>query len=74
MKKDTTIIVILIAVVLSFSFYWFSFRPSKITKKCHQDAKLVEGLMIKANKSDDQINYTVDKIYQDCLKDNGIKN
>lgn len=73
MKNFFWITLIIILLVLGFSFYWFSIRPSQIIKNCFQTSESVKKLMIKANKNDEEINYITNEIYQDCLKANGIK-
>ena len=72
MKKEYWILIIIL-ILLSGSFYWFSWKPTEMRKKCFQESDNVKTLMIKARKSDEEINYIVDSIYEDCLKSHGLK-
>jgi len=58
-KKYITTVLILFLLILGFAFYWYSYRPEQIRKKCYDIAVKM---------------YTFDNNYKSCLLDNGINN
>jgi len=70
--KNLIIIIILILIIIGLAFYWFEWRPTQFKKECFQKSDRVKKLMIDANKGDDQIEYTVNSIYKDCLRERGF--
>ena len=72
-KKTIIISSILIILISGGAFYWFQWRPTEIKKECFRRSDEVKNLMIKAQKSGEQIDYTVNYIYKNCLRENGIE-
>ena len=69
-NKNKMILIIVIAALLGFVFYWYSYRPSQVVQECSSEAKekAVEKLDLddKYNKSDR------DAYYKWCLQERGF--
>ena len=56
-KNHITVLIALFVFILAFAFYWYSYRPEQIRKKCYDIAVTMS---------------TFDINYKSCLLDNGI--
>lgn len=57
--KQYKYIILILLIILGFAFYWYSWKPNQIKKKCYDVAISIGG-------------DNFDKNYQSCLLDNGL--
>lgn len=57
MKKQHWILIVIGLLLIGGVFYWYQYRPSEIRKRCSADLKTGTAY---------------DKIYNDCLRKNGL--
>ena len=60
--KEYKYIILIALLVLGFAFYWYSWRPSQIIKKCTNSKNLM-GYSI----------MTPELLYKNCLRVNGLE-
>jgi len=73
MNKKQLSLIITLFILLGGTFYWFQWRPTEIKRECFRKSDEVKNLMIKAQKSGEQIDYTVNYIYKNCLRAYGLE-
>lgn len=71
MKKNIAILTLVVVIlILGFSFYWFSLRPTQIKKDCYKKTHLsyLSGLsqLGQSAKEIEESNYT------NCLREKGL--
>lgn len=74
-KKQYLGLIILAVAVLSFCFYWFSYRPSTIKKNCYNEAKTkaIEKENRELNKEQDFFSKdSYEFYYKICLQSKGL--
>lgn len=69
MKKVVLFIVILVAVFLSISFYWYEYRPSNIRKECY--SKVMQILREKGV-NNNPTNEEANNLFRRCLVKEGL--
>ncbi len=73
--KEYKLIIILVLVVLGGAFYWYEWRPSQIKKECNGQAYFDSYTTLKAGEffaNQSQLQDRQKKLYDDCLRYNGI--
>ncbi len=76
MKKSALVFVILL--IGAFIFYWYSYRPEKVRKECHQKALEWSVLVVPFEEEPDidkreKLQYEkYEPEYRSCLRKNGI--
>lgn len=70
MKKIYTIILPLVLFIISFAFYWYEYRPTKIRKYCNTE---VQSTRIGSFNEFRAVQSNYDDNYKKCLRDNGLE-
>lgn len=71
MKKSYTILIIIICL-FAIQFYWFEIRPTRIKKGCYQDSQESKASISALDISDERYETLVDRVYEECLRKNGV--
>jgi hypothetical protein len=71
MRKNYTIIAIIILCLVGFAFYWYEYRPSKIKQQCSADARFDQRAINEASNIKRQ--EFINMYYDDCLMRFGLK-
>jgi len=74
MKKlnEYKYILLIILIILGFSFYWYSYKPEQIRKKCYVDAYNSHYSVIQQVATDKSVEELMDHSYKDCLLSSGL--
>ena len=67
--KQYKFIILVVLIVLGFTFYWYEWRPSTISKQCNAIA--VEKTKKSIGASSAEITYNM--IYKSCLREKGLQ-
>ncbi|MFA6257740.1 MAG: hypothetical protein WC671_01870 [Candidatus Paceibacterota bacterium] len=76
MKKlnEYKYIILIVLIILGFSFYWYSYKPQQIRKGCDSQAFFDAGktLGIDESLNESQWQDRKEKLYKDCLRYEGL--
>ncbi len=67
--KSLNAVISLIILIAGFSFYWYSYRPSKIRAKCSANAEFSQIF----NNNDDTRSQGIKDKYSTCLHNFGLE-
>lgn len=64
-------IALIIILILSFLFYWYSYKPNKTRSVCMAEAEFTPTAMLTADEMDRQ--KFIDTYYQNCIRRFGLE-